>query len=325
MVSAVQENYFDLSGLNKIKLQSKSDSKEALKSVASEFESVFLKMMLKSMRDANIGDPLFDSDSAKFYREMYDDQLALKLSKEGGIGLADTLVKQLERYLPADSSKAAGAANDDTSVDVNKKLDANSKLHDLNIASFKLSSTKMENDNKVEKPIKTPQEFVEKLMPHAEIAAKEIGVMPNVLLAQAALETGWGKYVVQQKDGRSSHNLFNIKADNRWDGKDASISTVEYLGNRPQTRQANFRVYDSYEESFKDYVKFLKESPRYSNALENTHSAEAFTNSLQKAGYATDPMYAKKIQRILGDKPMNDALLNLKTTEQNTTTEQLSF
>ncbi|MDH5258531.1 MAG: flagellar assembly peptidoglycan hydrolase FlgJ, partial [Gammaproteobacteria bacterium] len=235
MVSAVQENYFDLSGLNKIKLQSKSDSKEALKSVASEFESVFLKMMLKSMRDANIGDPLFDSDSAKFYREMYDDQLALKLSKEGGIGLADTLVKQLERYLPADSSKAAGAANDDTSVDVNKKLDANSKLHDLNIASFKLSSTKMENDNKVEKPIKTPQEFVEKLMPHAEIAAKEIGVMPNVLLAQAALETGWGKYVVQQKDGRSSHNLFNIKADNRWDGKDASISTVEYLGNRPQT------------------------------------------------------------------------------------------
>ncbi|MDH3325591.1 MAG: flagellar assembly peptidoglycan hydrolase FlgJ [Gammaproteobacteria bacterium] len=304
MVSAVQENYFDLAGLNKIKLQAKSDSKEALKSVASEFESVFLKMMLKSMRDANMGDELFDSDSAKFYREMYDDQLALKLSKEGGIGLASTLVKQLERYLPQESLKTDGELKTD---DVNKKT---------NVMSARPKSQEV---------IKTPNEFIEQLMPHAETAAKEIGVTPKVLLAQAALETGWGKYVVQNKDGKSSHNLFNIKADNRWSGENASISTIEYIGNKPQTRQANFRVYDSYEESFKDYVKFLKESPRYSDALGNTHSAEAFTNSLQKAGYATDPQYAKKIQRILGDKPMNDALLNFQTIEQSKATNQVSF
>jgi len=308
MVSAVQENYFDLAGLNKIKLQSKSDSKEALKSVASEFESIFMKMMLKSMREANMGNPLFDSDSAKFYREMYDDQLALKLSKDGGIGLANTLVKQLERYLPQEEVKQSELKPGENK-EANEAISTQDKIVVVE-----------------DKPIiKTPKDFVTQLMPHAENAAKEIGVTPKVLLAQAALETGWGKYVIQQKDGKSSHNLFNIKADNRWDGKNASISTVEYLGNKPQTRQANFRVYESYEESFKDYVKFLKESPRYSNALENTHSAEAFTNSLQKAGYATDPMYAKKIQRIIGDKPMNDALLNLKMTEQDKMTTQVSF
>ena len=301
MVSSVQDNYLDLSALNDIKLKAKSDSKEALKSVASEFETIFLKMMLKSMRDASFGNPLFDSDSAKHYRDMHDDQLAMDLSKSGGIGLADTLVKQLERYLPQES--------------VEKKQNVSADKIDINAASAIATPERM----------KTPKDFVQKLMPHAESAAKEIGVTPKVLLAQAALETGWGKYVIQQPNGESSHNLFNIKADTRWDGKNASISTVEYLGNKPQTREANFRVYESYEESFKDYVKFLKGNSRYSQALENAHNPEAFTNSLQAAGYATDPLYAKKIQRILDDRPMNDALINLKMTEQNKATHQLSF
>lgn len=301
MVSAVQDNYFDMSSLNKIKVQGKTDSKEALKSVAAEFESIFLKMMLKSMRDANFGNPLFDSDSAKFYREMYDDQLALKLSKQGGIGLANTLVSQLEKYLPktGDRLQNSSAVKKDLSFEV--KQDKKSDL------------------------IKSPNEFVKKLMPHAEVAAKEIGVSPKVILAQAALETGWGKYVIQQPDGSSSFNLFNIKADHRWSGKNASISTVEYLGNSPKSKQASFRVYDSYADSFTDYVKFLKASPRYADALQNAHSAEAFTNSLQAAGYATDPMYAKKIQRILGDKPLNDALNNLNGNESNKLVDQRDF
>ncbi len=296
MVSAVQDNYLDLSALNNIKLEAKSDSKKALKSVAIEFETVFLKMMLKSMRDASFDNPLFDSESAKFYRDMSDDQLAMNLSKSGGVGLADTLVKQLERYLPQDSS----------AVEKAKGNEENEAIENGAIVTEKRKSTIA---------IKTPNEFVQQLMPHAEKAAKEISVKPEVLLAQAALETGWGKYVIQQPNGESSHNLFNIKADNRWDGKNASISTIEYLGNKPQSREASFRVYNSYEESFQDYVSFLKSSPRYSQALENTHSPEAFTNSLQAAGYATDPLYAKKIQRILGDKPLNDALINLKMTQ----------
>ena len=307
MVSAVQNNYLDTSALNDIKLKAKSDSKEALKSVASEFETVFLKMMLKSMRDASFGNPLLDSDSAKFYRDMHDDQLAMDLSKSGGIGLASTLVKQLERYLPQEAKEKT----EDASVDSVKNVDS--------------VKTKSVSSQSSQAPIKTPSEFVEQLMPHAEKAAQEIGVTPNVLLAQAALETGWGKYVIQQKNGESSHNLFNIKADKRWDGKNASISTVEFLGNKPQSQQASFRVYDSYEDSFKDYVKFLKDSPRYSHALENAHSPEVFTNSLQAAGYATDPLYAKKIQRILGDRPMNDAITNLKMTEQYKTTRQVAF
>jgi len=301
MVSAVQENYFDLSALHDIKSQSKSDPKESLKAVASEFESIFMKMMLKSMRDANMGNPLFDSDSAKFYREMYDDQLALNLSKQGGIGLANTLVSQLEKYLPQ-QAQSKGSSEKTDKVDVNPV-----EASDNNIA------------------IKSPKQFVEKLLPHAKEAGKELGVEPKVLLAQAALETGWGKYVIQQKDGVSSHNLFNIKADKRWSGKDASISTVEFLGNKPQTQKANFRVYESYEESFKDYVKFLQNSPRYSHALKNAHNPEAFTNSLQSAGYATDPQYAKKIQRILGDKPLNDALHHIHSVEPRSPIRQMGF
>lgn len=316
MVSDVQSNYLDIAALNNIKLEAKTDSKAALKSVAAEFETIFLKMMLKSMRDASFDDPLFDSDTAKFYRGMSDDQLALDLSKSGGIGLADTLVKQLERYLPQDAK-----SQNDVSLEKNAANKISGRPESaLATASGFTSAPSTENV-----PIKNPQEFIHKLMPHAEAAAKEIGVKPKVLLAQAALETGWGKYVIQQPNGESSFNLFNIKADNRWDGKNASISTIEYLGNKPQSREASFRVYESYEDSFKDYVKFLKSSPRYSQALENTHSSEKFTNSLQAAGYATDPLYAKKIQRILDDKPMNDALISLQTTKQNNTTRQLSF
>ncbi len=302
MVSAVQDNYLDLSALNNIKLKAKTDSKEALRSVAGEFETIFLKMMLKSMRKASFGNPLFDSDSAKFYRDMRDDQLAMDLSKSGGVGLADTLVKQLARYLPEEQVRKPEAT-----------VQSNSR---------QIPSVSSSKNNTTE--ITTPKEFVHKLMPHAEVAAKEIGVTPKVLLAQAALETGWGKYVIQQANGESSYNLFNIKADHRWDGKNASISTVEYFGNKAQSREASFRVYDSYEASFKDYVQFLKASPRYSKALENAHNPEAFTNSLQAAGYATDPMYAKKIQRILGDKPMNDALGSLKTDKYDGT-RQPSF
>jgi len=312
MASAVQDNYYDFSALNKIKLKSKSESKEALKSVAAEFETIFLKMMLKSMREANMGDELMGSDSAKFYREMYDDQLALKLSKQGGIGLASTLVEQLGKYLPATAEKDQLKVGD-KNVSADARASTNAGTNAGTNASTNASDIAQADKAEL---IKTPSQFVAKLMPLAESAANEIGVKPKVLLAQAALETGWGKYVVQQANGESSFNLFNIKADNRWSGKNASISTVEYLGNKPQSREASFRVYKSYEDSFKDYVKFLKDSPRYAAALENTHSAEAFTNSLQQAGYATDPMYAKKIQRILGDKPMNEALLNLRNIDQ---------
>ncbi|MBY4675926.1 flagellar assembly peptidoglycan hydrolase FlgJ [Marinobacterium arenosum] len=142
------------------------------------------------------------------------------------------------------------------------------------------------------------EQFVSELTPLAERAAAELGVRPQVLLAQAALETGWGKHMVRREDGSNSYNLFNIKADRRWDGERASVSTLEYRDGIAQREQAAFRAYGSYQESFDDYVAFLKENPRYQQALHQAADPEAYLQELQQAGYATDPAYADKIIEI---------------------------
>ncbi len=285
MQPVLADSYLDNTSLNKLKRQSQTDSKEALKAVAAEFEAIFVKMMVKSMREASFGNPLFDSDSAKVYRDMHDDQLALDLSKSGGFGLADMMVRQLDKYLPQQKT---------------------------NHSIPQSSSPKVADKNEV--VIKSPQEFVKTLWPLAEQASEKTGISPKVLIAQAALETGWGKYMVRKPDGQNSFNLFNIKADHRWDGDRATISTTEYTGNIPQKKQANFRVYESFASGFDDYVNFLQQSPRYANALNVASDDAKFVESLQQSGYATDPQYAQKIQRIMNDNPLNDALsmLSLK-------------
>lgn len=303
MQPALSDSYLDNTSLNKLKSRSVSTSQEGLKAVAAEFESIFVKMMMKSMRDASFGNPLFDSDSAKVYRDMYDDQLSLDLSKSGGLGLADMMVRQLQQYMPKEKEE-----NDITfKVNTPKIFDSNIKSRmDLNATSH--IETPLKNDGA---PIKTPQEFVEKLWPLAETASEKTGISPKVLIAQAALETGWGKYMVRKPDGQNSFNLFNIKADHRWDGDKAAISTIEYTGGVASKKQANFRVYDSFSDGFNDYVKFLQQSPRYSNALSVASDDKRFVSSLQESGYATDPKYAQKIERIMNDRPLNDALTNL--------------
>jgi len=145
---------------------------------------------------------------------------------------------------------------------------------------------------------KTPEEFVSSLMPLAENAASRIGVDPRMLIAQAALETGWGKFTLRSEQGGASHNLFNIKADQRWGGNSVNTSTLEYRDGVAVREQASFRMYDSYEQSFNDYVEFLQSSSRYQDALKTSNNPEAFIQALQDAGYATDPAYAKKITTI---------------------------
>ena len=295
MFASASDSYFNFSSLNGIKNLNQKDSKAALKQVASQFETIFMKMMIKSMRDASFGNPLFHSDSAKLYRDMYDDQLALNLSKAGGVGIADMLVKQLGKYLP----------------DENKKIVKPDELPMLKAAMNSVKSSQSVKQNS----FKGPRDFVKTLWPSAVNAAKQIGVSPKVLIAQAALETGWGKYMIRLPDGELSHNLFNIKADQRWNGKTSAISTVEYLGGKASTQQANFRAYDSYLDSFNDYIAFLKQSPRYQKALNVAGNDKAYAESLQQAGFATDPNYAKKIQRILNDKPLNNALADLNLAQ----------
>lgn len=307
--------YTDFSGLSRLRNQAKQETPGAINEVAKQFESLFLNMVLKSMREAKLADSMLDNDQSKFYREMYDQQLAVHLSGKPGVGLADLIVKQLggekvgetermtlddylnnplQRFPSASNTKKDASNFNPILSEVKSRLIKNS---DRPIQPIESKSIEGEGI-KSQEPIRTASQFVKRLHGHAEKAAAELGVEPKVLLAQAALETGWGRSVIKHKDGSSSFNLFNIKAGSSWTGKRANVATLEYEKGIPQKQMAGFRSYDSYQEGFDDYVRLVKNSPRYSQALKHANNPGRYMQELQKAGYATDPHYADKVMRI---------------------------
>ncbi len=273
--------YTDFSGLHKLKLAAKNDSPEALEEVANQFEAFFLKMMLKQMRDASLGDGIFDSDQSRMYQDMMDQQLALNLAEKRSIGIADSIVKQLQRTVKNNEEA--------------KELNPLPKRTEFNRTMLKLSTDLKVNNSNFE----TPEDFINTMRPYAEAAASALGIPANVLLAQSALETGWGNKVIQHSNGQSSHNLFGIKADERWSGQQVNVSSLEYVDGNAKREFSNFRVYDSYQQSFEDYVDFIKSNDRYRNALQSSNDGETYVQALQDAGYATDPQYASKVISIV--------------------------
>ncbi|MBA4500910.1 flagellar assembly peptidoglycan hydrolase FlgJ [Marinobacterium marinum] len=315
--------FTDLNQLQKLKGQAHTDEQAALKGVAQEFEQLFMSMMLKSMRQANdvlAADSPFNSNDVQFYQEMFDQQLTLDLSKKDSIGLADIIVQQLSQQVAA----APTASEDEeepsstslTEQMLNRALVSGPVTQPAGMpysapvvtATARPDESAPEQDEPVAVSadgqglparFDTPAVFVEKLQPLAEKAAAVLGVSPSVLLAQAALETGWGKFISRDvASGQSSRNLFNIKADRSWQGDSIQVQTLEYRGGVPEKEQARFRAYNSYAESFSDYVAFLQSNPRYRQALDNTADPSRFVHELHNAGYATDPEYAAKIERI---------------------------
>ncbi|WP_347904723.1 flagellar assembly peptidoglycan hydrolase FlgJ [Pseudomonas purpurea] len=148
------------------------------------------------------------------------------------------------------------------------------------------------------KAFSSSDEFVATMLPMAQQAADRIGVDPRYLVAQAALETGWGKSVMRQQDGSSSHNLFGIKAGRSWQGDSARAITSEFRNGAMVKETAEFRSYASYQDSFHDLVTLLQSNNRYQEVLKSADNPEQFVRELQKAGYATDPDYASKISQI---------------------------
>ena len=281
--------YADFNGLAQLKAKAtggQGEKQEALEQVARQFETVFLKMMLKSMRDTVPDSELIDGEKTKFYESMYDDQISLDLSKRGHLGLADMIVQQMGGQVKSENTVAAQGLSDYREASVRRIQGA---LQEVKTAEPSSNVT----------AINSPEDFLHKMWPQAQQAAQELGVDAKVLLAQSALETGWGKHIMRNKIGQSSHNLFGIKASHGWEGKTVSVQTVEYENGIAEKRQATFRAYDSYQESFNDYVQFLQQNPRYQQALTQVDSNEGFVKGLQKAGYATDPAYAQKILSIL--------------------------
>ena len=387
-------SYSDLNRLNQLKVGDDKNSEGNMRKVAQEFESLFLSEMLKSMRSATeaLGkDNPMNTPAAKQYQEMYDQQLAVSLSREGGgIGLADVLMRQMQKNKPVDAQAAtlqgpaaaeavkkvdvpteiaagtqadgplgrsngqrplwafrvaepqAGAAathSNDMELMNQRRIALPSKLTDRLLAGI-VPSTQVATEAKAaplrnsalqdnvinssarsvaaangsmqvygravaqpplapaKKAFSSQDEFVATMLPMAEAAAKRIGIDPKYLVAQAALETGWGKSVMRAEDGSSSHNLFGIKAGKSWQGGQARAITSEFRDGAMVKETAQFRSYDSYQDSFHDLVTLLQSNDRYKDVVKSADNPERFVRELQKAGYATDPNYASKISQI---------------------------
>jgi flagellar protein FlgJ len=273
--SAKAAFFADPASLAGLKNEAAQKSPEALREAARQFESLFTTMMLKSMRDASPKDSLFGSDQQDFYQDMFDQQLAVQLSKGKGLGLSDMLVRQLMQ---------GGGSEQDALAGLQGALTGSSAPAGT-AASW---------------PPRSREDFVRAVMPAAQQAAAQLGVDPELVVAHAALETGWGRSLPTDAAGHSSFNLFGIKADARWAGEVATSRTREFAGGSMQQVSASFRAYGSPDESIRDYVDFLKSNPRYAGALNTGNDAAAFARGLQRGGYATDPDYVAKLTAVAG-------------------------
>jgi flagellar protein FlgJ len=263
--------YADPASLGALKREAAAQSPQALRETARQFESLFTSMMLKSMREASMGNELFGSEQQDFYQEMFDTQLASQLAGGKGLGLADVLVRQLMQGAHAGSGDSTDVA---------------SMIH----GQRPTASAAWTPGN--------ADEFVQAIRPAATAAARELGVDADTVIAHAALETGWGRSVPRDTNGQPSFNLFGIKAGGGWSGAVHAAHTREYFGGAMQDVVAGFRGYDSPEHSIRDYVGLLTGSRRYSSALGTGSDVEAFARGLVRGGYATDPNYVAKLTAV---------------------------
>lgn len=320
-------NYFDLQGLDQLRQKAQANSKESIREVANQFESMFASMLIKSMRQANEAfetDSPFNNKDTKFYTDMQDKQLALDISRHGALGLADALVRQLDpssiaspKSVPqdqmlmpnSDKSQMIDFSKALPAVDLNKPDQLQASLtffRDKTITPSKPSATaESRSENK---PFSDQKSFIETLMPYAKKVAKTLGISPGVLIAQSALETGWGKKIINSNDSQSSFNLFNIKAHQNWQGGKVTKDSLEVENGVAIKRRSDFRAYENLAQSFADYEKFITSNQRYQGALQQGSNAERYIEEIHKAGYATDPQYADKIKQIMNNESFKAAV-----------------
>ncbi len=306
---------------------SDNERQDSLEQAAGQFEALFVNMLLKQMREAGPGETLFGSEQQAMFQELFDAQIAQRIGDGAGLGVADLLVRQLGGSLaaPATGQSALAAAPLAPLVPpAALPTAAAAPLVDPHAGIPMPALTEAPVLPAFAEPVagarsavasapppglghagtradwSTPEAFIEDISPHAEKAAQALGVPSEIVLAQAALETGWGASLPQFADGRSSFNLFGIKADARWSGERVSRETLEFSGGAVRRERADFRAYPSLQAGFEDYAAFLQSNPRYAEALAVAGDGPAFARALQKAGYATDPRYAEKILRVAG-------------------------
>lgn len=305
--AAGQPSIFDFGALSSLHrdVTSQPNSAEKQAEVARQFEAVYIQMMLKQMRQATMKSGLFDSNESQMMQSMADQQLALQLANPG-IGLAQSLLKQMQANQPPGADAAQDGAQADappmkpldlaahtvTSGTSNPEIAALLRVLRRGSASDRaLAAAEGAPDHVVD--------FVARMAPAAKAAERQSGVPARLILGQAALESGWGQREIRYPDGRASYNLFGIKAGDSWKGKTVNVLTTEYENGTPRKMVQAFRAYNSYEEAFADYARLIGGNPRYDAVADARDEIDA-ARRIQAAGYATDPRYADKLIGIMG-------------------------
>lgn len=322
--------YNDFQGLSKLRSEAGARSPEAAREAARQFEALFVQMMLKSMRDANA---VLGEEHDTTYEEMFDKQIAMEMTKGKGLGLGELMARQLGTADGTSAEQGAGGAKAPLAL-LLQRLPAAARaalteLPDgpgpqlsipdpaslgarLNInlpmpALPEMQLPGLVSTNRNDFRPANREEFVREIWPLAVRAGEKLGVNPKAIVAQAALETGWGSRQIRDDAGVSGNNLFGIKADAGWSGERVTVTTLEYEGGLPKPQRAQFRAYPDLASGFEDYVRFLQGNPRYSDALRAGGSTDVYADRLQSAGYATDPRYAEKIRSIVASPILGDA------------------
>ncbi|MFC0402608.1 flagellar assembly peptidoglycan hydrolase FlgJ [Paraburkholderia rhizosphaerae] len=300
----------DVQGFDALRAQAKASPQSALKVAARQFDAVFLQMMMKSMREATPHDGPLDSRDGAQFMSMLDEQLSQQMSSKG-IGVADMMIKQLARQANL-SDDGSGSGNGSmlggAGIGSLSTLNSLARAYSNPAANGALTTGRGYSANSALTPpvrgngqSEKVDTFVNKLAAPAQAASAATGIPARFIIGQAALESGWGKREIKKPDGSTSHNVFGIKATRDWTGDTVSTVTTEYVDGQPQRRVEKFRSYASYQEAMNDYASMLKNNPRYASVLNASHakSAAGFANGMQRAGYATDPHYARKLMSIM--------------------------
>ncbi len=305
-----QVNTFDVNALSALKRAARENTPESIKATAKQFEALFLQMILKSMRDASPKDGMFDSDATRFYQGMSDQQMAGVLAQKGGIGLGAALERQLMLQAFGNTPPTGSSAATTPQAPATPLVPAAAAALSAQVTTANAANTSsgVQATADASGLNGDPQQFIRALWPQAADAARQLGVPAHFLLAQAALETGWGKAELRMADGSPSYNLFNIKAGKNWKGRTVNAKTTEYEEGVAQARTESFRAYGSYAEAFQDYARLIQQSPRYA-AAQGQADALSFSQALQAGGYATDPAYAEKLTRVINSAVMRQGVI----------------
>nr|MDP2190615.1 flagellar assembly peptidoglycan hydrolase FlgJ [Rhodoferax sp.] len=284
----------DVQGVDALRRTVRTSPVEGMKQASKQFEVMFMQMVLKSMREATPTDGMFGSQQEKMYTSMLDQQLAQNLSGRG-LGLAQAMFAQLSRTMGGAAAQLPPGAALPGALPAPAAAKPITRAPDL---SFYEAATAQATFSRSALPQAHVEQFVSRMLPAAQRASQASGVPAQLIMAQAALESGWGRREIRKEDGTTSYNLFGIKADRSWKGPVVEATSTEYVNGMAQKTRATFRTYGSYEEAFSDYARFLVTNPRYANVLATQDPAEA-AHGLQRAGYASDPQYGGKLIRIM--------------------------